>query len=145
MQIRIRKPSTRFLIATVTFGLGVLVTMLWVVPRSPVKEQRLRVEIPDSPWEPAFFEQLEERTNTVNLRSLRTVVLPENDLEVRFWYDRFENNQWSCNPANGATLVRELDLSKGRSSTILGENGDAGPAKIRLGNFFGRTWSTPEY
>ena len=90
MQIRIRKLSIRFLIAIVTFGLGVLVTMLWVVPRFPVKEQTLQLEITDSPWEAAFFEQLEKRTTAVNLPSLRTVVLPEHDLEVRFWYDRFE-------------------------------------------------------
>ena len=90
MQIRIRKLPLRLLIAIVTFGIGILVTMLWVVPRVPVKEQTIQLEIPDAPWQPAFFELLEERTKTVNLPSLRAVALPARDLEVRFWYDRFE-------------------------------------------------------
>jgi hypothetical protein len=71
------------------------------------ENQTLKLEIPDSPWERTFFEQLEERTKAVNLPQLRTVVLPEDDLEVRFWYDRFEiisgvvirrtGQQWSAN------------------------------------------------
>lgn len=52
--------------------------------------QGLRLEIPDALWEPAFFEALEKRTKQISLPSLRTVVLPEDDLEVRFWYDHFE-------------------------------------------------------
>lgn len=88
--MRIRKLPLRLLVATVTFALGVLVTMLWVVPRFSVKPQTLQLEIPNSPWEPAFFEQLEKRTIAVNLPSLRRVVLPEDDLEVRVWYDRLE-------------------------------------------------------
>lgn len=90
MQMSIRKLPLKFLVAIVTFAIGILVTMLWVVPRFPVKEQTLQLEIPDAPWEAAFFAQLEQRTKAVNLPGLRTVVLPERDLEVRFWYDRFE-------------------------------------------------------
>jgi hypothetical protein len=70
-------------------------------------QQSLELDIPDSPWEPAFFEALEERTAAVNLPNLRTVVPPKGDLEVRFWYDRFEiisgvvirrtGEQWSAN------------------------------------------------
>lgn len=69
--------------------------------------QSLELDIPDSPWERAFFEALEERTTAVNLPNLRTVVLPEDDLEVRFWYERLEiisgvvirrtGEQWSAN------------------------------------------------
>jgi len=69
--------------------------------------QQLKIEIPDAPWEPAFFEQLETRTTAVKLPQLRTVVLPENDLEVRFWYEGMEiingvvirriGQQWSAN------------------------------------------------
>jgi hypothetical protein len=69
--------------------------------------QRLTVEVPDAGWEPAFFKQLEARTTAVNLPNLRTVVLPENDLEVRFWYEGLEiingvvirrmGQQWSAN------------------------------------------------
>jgi hypothetical protein len=54
------------------------------------RKQTLQLDIPDSPWEPAFFKALEERTRAVGLPSLRTVVLPEADLEVRFWHDRLE-------------------------------------------------------
>lgn len=52
--------------------------------------QGLQVEIPDAPWEPIFFEELEQRTQVLGMSSLRTVLLPEHDLEVRFWYDRFQ-------------------------------------------------------
>lgn len=52
--------------------------------------QCLTIEIPDAPWEPAFFEALEKRTKKLGLSSLRRTVLPDNDLEVRFWYDHFE-------------------------------------------------------
>ena len=56
---------------------------------------------------PAFFEQIETRTTAVNLPPLRTAVLPENDLEVHFWYEGMEiihgvvirrmGQQWSAN------------------------------------------------
>jgi hypothetical protein len=69
--------------------------------------QRVTLEIPEATWEPVFFKQLEARTTAVNLPNLRTVVLPENDLEVRFWYDGMEiingvvirrmGQQWSAN------------------------------------------------
>jgi hypothetical protein len=69
--------------------------------------QRLTLEVPDAAWEPAFFKELEARTTAVNLPNLRTVVLPENDLEVRFWYEGMEiihgvvirrtGQQWSAN------------------------------------------------
>lgn len=51
------------------------------------KGQTPRLEIPEADWEPQFFEALGERIKQVNLSSLRTLLLPENDLEVRFWYD----------------------------------------------------------
>ncbi len=57
---------------------------------TPQNAPGLQLEIPDAPWEPAFFNALEERAKTVSLPSLRTVVLPEHDLEARFWYDHFE-------------------------------------------------------
>jgi hypothetical protein len=49
-----------------------------------------RLEIPDAPWEPSFFEALKQRTKVLDLPSLRTVILPDQDVEVRFWYDGFE-------------------------------------------------------
>jgi hypothetical protein len=50
-------------------------------------QQAQRFEIPEAGWVPSFFMALEERTEKVKLPSLRTVVLSEQDLEVRFWYD----------------------------------------------------------
>ena len=52
--------------------------------------QGVTLEIPDAPWEPFFFEALQERTNKIGVLSLRKTVLPDNDLEVRFWYDHFD-------------------------------------------------------
>lgn len=67
----------------------------------------LRLEIPAAEWEPAFFKALEERTKQVNWPSLRAVLLPRDDLEMRFWYDgrpdiingfviRRSGGQWSA-------------------------------------------------
>jgi hypothetical protein len=52
--------------------------------------QGLTLEIPYARWEPAFFEALEVRTKKTGMSSLRRIVLPNDDLEVRFWYDHFE-------------------------------------------------------
>jgi hypothetical protein len=52
--------------------------------------QTLTLEIPNASWEPTFFEALEKRTKNAGMTSLRNTVLPDGDLEVRFWYDRFE-------------------------------------------------------
>ncbi|HEX6717736.1 MAG TPA: hypothetical protein VF088_11535 [Pyrinomonadaceae bacterium] len=50
----------------------------------------LSLEIPDARWEPLFFEALEKHTKKAGIASLRSMVLPDQDLEVRFWYDHFE-------------------------------------------------------
>lgn len=50
----------------------------------------LTLEIPDAPWERFFFKAIDERTNKIGMLSLRKTVLPDNDLEIRFWYDHFE-------------------------------------------------------
>jgi hypothetical protein len=74
-------------------------------PATSVPNQQ--IEIPDAGWEPSFFMALDERTQKVKLPSLRTVMLSEQDLEVRFWYDgrpdvingfviRRSANQWSA-------------------------------------------------
>jgi hypothetical protein len=49
--------------------------------------QGLRREMPEAEWEPSFYKALAERTKKVNLPSLRGMVLSDQDLEVRFWYD----------------------------------------------------------
>jgi hypothetical protein len=50
-------------------------------------QQAQLLEVPNASWEPSFFMALDERIQKVKLPSLRTVVLSEQDLEVRFWYD----------------------------------------------------------
>jgi hypothetical protein len=52
--------------------------------------QGVILEIPDARWEPFFFKALEGRTSKIGMLSLRRTVLPDNDLEMRFWYDHFE-------------------------------------------------------
>ena len=52
--------------------------------------QALTLEIPNAIWEPRFFEALEKRTKNAGMTSLRKAVLPDGDVEMRFWYDRFE-------------------------------------------------------
>lgn len=57
-------------------------------PGTLVQNQQVpRIEIPNASWEPSFFKALDERTQKVKLPSLRTVVLSEQDLDARFWYD----------------------------------------------------------
>jgi hypothetical protein len=80
--------------------LGVAVTLACVFNGKDVTQpntartnqppQRLSLEIPNAPWEAVFFEALAQRTTKVGMPSLRTQVLPGQDLEVRFWYDHFE-------------------------------------------------------
>jgi hypothetical protein len=116
--LRILKTKARLVIAIVTILISVAVAAVYLIrakkrpqpantPLVVQNTQGLRLEIPDARWEPSFFEALEERTKKVNLPSLRTVVLPEHDLEVRFWYDaspsiingfviRRSGDQWSA-------------------------------------------------
>jgi hypothetical protein len=57
-------------------------------PGRLVQNQQVpRLEIPNASWEPSFFKALDERTQKVKLPRLRTVVLSDQDLEMRFWYD----------------------------------------------------------
>jgi hypothetical protein len=83
----------------------------------------LTLEIPRAPWEPIFLEAIEERTKKIGLSSLRRTVLPDNDLEVRFWYDhvavisgvifRRSGDEWSAthlrqrNPHEPALVLQE--------------------------------------
>src|SRR5258707_15757444 len=92
------KISIRFVVAPVTFLVGVAIATGFLLHEKKLpknvntatvvqNEQAMRLEIPNADWEPVFFKALDERTTEINLPSLRTVVLPEPDLEVRIWYD----------------------------------------------------------
>src|SRR5215211_3525192 len=78
------------IIAVLTIFLSIGGILAWSINRS--SKQELRVEIPDSKWVQIFFEtqglgskSINELTKEANLINLRSVVLPDNDLEVRVW------------------------------------------------------------
>jgi len=81
---------------------------------------------PNAGWEPLFFKALDERTNKLNLPSLKTMTLPDHDLEVRFWYDgrpqvingfiiRRRGDQWS---AFGIRQTNESEPSQVRQDAL---------------------------
>jgi len=90
--------------------------------------QSLTLEIPDARWEPIFYKALEERNKKIGLSSLRSTVLPNDDLEMRFWYDHFErisgvimrrsNGKWSATfigQSKDPSLPRQQDLGAPKS------------------------------
>lgn len=92
------KFTVRLIIGLLTFLLGIYVaaTFLFEGEDASLKrgandyvqgKRELHLKIPDGRWEPVFFNTLDELTGQVGLRSLRTVLLPNNDLEVRVWFD----------------------------------------------------------
>ena len=115
---RMPKIRTLFVVALVTFLLGVAVTAVFLfrsknvrqqndVTKTAQEERGPRLRIPNAEWEPFFFTSLEEHTKGANLPSLRTVLLPQDDLEMRFWYNalpdglngvilRRSGGQWSA-------------------------------------------------
>lgn len=120
------KIRTRFVVALLTFLLGVSATAVFLFKSKNVQqhddttkivqeEQGPRLIIPTAEWESFFFTSLAEHTKAVNLPSLRTVLLPQDDLEIRFWYDALPDD------LNGLILRR----SGGKWSAIhlRGNNG----------------------
>ena len=84
------KLSTRLTVALLTFLLGTAVTLIWIIGHS--HERGPRVVVPDDKWVSIFFEKagfgsksINELTAEADLPSLQTVLLPDNDLEVRVW------------------------------------------------------------
>lgn len=104
--------SVRFAIALLTFLIGVGAAAACLINHS--RNQEPRVMLPDARWVPIFFEStglasksINERTKEANLQSLRTLLLPDKDLEVRVWAGfgvegvdgfilRRYSNQWSA-------------------------------------------------
>lgn len=91
--------TIRLIVALLTFFLGVAATTVWLIKRPSVEnvpqkkevapvvqeKQELRLTIPSHFWEPIFFESINERAKQAKLPNLRTVILPQDDLEVRVW------------------------------------------------------------
>lgn len=110
--------KTRCIITLLVFLLGVAAITVFLfkgegMPQqneiTPVVQEARepRLIIPETGWEPAFFSTLNERATGVNLSNLRTVALPDNDFEIRFWFDglpygvdgivlRYSANQWTA-------------------------------------------------
>lgn len=93
------KRTTRFMIALLTFLLGVSAAAAFLlggkdtssykegVKSSSQTKRSPRLAIPRGEWESFFFSSLNKLTEQANLQSLRTVALPDDDFEVRIWYD----------------------------------------------------------
>jgi hypothetical protein len=87
-------------------------------------DQKPSLSIPDTKWEPFFFESLEAHTKKINLPSLRAVVFPnKDDLEVRFWIDHLPftldgiilgriDNQWSAVRIYGTSEHQDFPLTQ---------------------------------
>ncbi len=117
------KIRSRLAVALVTFLLGITVTTVFLFKSKDTRRQHdanatvqgaqgLHLIIPNAKWEPLFFSSFDEYTKEINLPSLRTVVLPSDDLEVRFWYDgrpyvidaiiiRRSGRQWTATHLHG--------------------------------------------
>jgi hypothetical protein len=92
----------RIIVALITFILGIAATAVWFVNR-PAKTKIM----PVGKWEAIYFETINKRADAANLPRLRTVNLPNGDLEVRVWIGfgingedgiilRRSSNQWSA-------------------------------------------------
>jgi hypothetical protein len=84
--------------------------------------QTLTLEIPKTAWEPHFFQDLEIRTTKVGMTSLRKTLLPEGDLEMRFWYVPF--------PAIHGVIIKRS--GKDWSASFLRERKVADPSSVEL-------------
>jgi hypothetical protein len=91
-----RRISIRLIIALLTFALGVAAFALWLFLRSPHSKPSDSQQVVhiirypqtngrNSGWEEIYFESIDERAKIAGLSNLRTLVLPEGDLEVRVW------------------------------------------------------------
>ena len=88
--------TPRFIIALVTFFVGVIVT-LWLVKREPdvrlpqaqesvlVVSAKKRDMSPDYNWTRGYFVSIKERVRAAGIPDLESSELPEGDLEVRVW------------------------------------------------------------
>ena len=102
MKSTIRTAAANPGVALITFIIGVVVTAMssaGVFPKTKI--------MPAGNWEANIFPIIDTRTNAANLPSLRTVNLPDGDLEARVWIGfglngedgfilRRSSNQWSA-------------------------------------------------
>ena len=93
----IRKLSTRLLIATFTFLIGISVSA-WLL--RPAPKQEFHVSIPDHTWVKIWFEldgletkSINEITREAELTNLRAAALPGDDVEVRVWVNALRRSR----------------------------------------------------
>lgn len=125
----------RYVPALITFLVGVVAATLFVIKGTDRRQQAhiaptaqetqgVNLEVPDARWVPFFFRSLDEHTREINLPSLRSAVLPEGDLEVRFWYDALPNaltgvilrrsgGQWSAVHLHGRYKHPDFPVEQG--------------------------------
>ncbi len=98
------KHSTRILIAVLTFVLGISFAAGWFYYQ---ESQRVKIELPNSRWEPLFFRLINRTTELGELKELRKTKLNADDIEVRVWRGfglgelegvilKRTNNQWKA-------------------------------------------------
>ncbi len=75
-----RSFTIRLAVMLLTFLLGITATVMLLTQR----KQELRRVIPER-WASYSFKWIDERTDAANLPKLRTILLPDDDLEVRVW------------------------------------------------------------
>ena len=85
-----RNLSIRLIAAILTFLIGITVTAVWLVSRTP--KQEFRVSIPHEKWVHIYFEMpglasrsINETAGEAGLANLSAAPLPGDDLEVRAW------------------------------------------------------------
>jgi hypothetical protein len=96
---KMRKLTTRLIIALLTFLLGVTAATAWYLGRRSAN-QEVRLIIPNSSWEPIFFRQINSVANLSRQADLRSVRLPAGDFEVRVW------RGFGLSPLEGLSLRR---------------------------------------
>ena len=98
------KHPTRLLIAILTFALGISAAVGWFYYQ---ESQRVKIELPDSRWEPLFFRLINRTTELGEFKELRKTKLNADDIEVRVWRGfglgylegvilKRTNNQWKA-------------------------------------------------
>jgi hypothetical protein len=147
------KFRSHFVVMSVTFLVGVAAAGMFLLqhkgttpntnaPLNKQDGQDLRLEVPDAAWVRGFFNFFDEHTDEHDLPSLRKVILPGGDLEVRFWYDarptsvngfvfRRSSGQWS---AAHLRLAREPGHSPVERTPLATPKSGWGEAWTRLVN-----------
>jgi hypothetical protein len=106
------KFTVLFIIPLVSFLIGLASTILYF---NATDKQVLKIQNPNSSWEPIFFQGIDMHARRADLSDLRRVLLPRGDFEVRIWLGfgitgedgfilRYSANKWSAIHLQGIPL-----------------------------------------